>query len=279
MYTAAAKSLRTTLLHLLLAYMACVGGFWLLSRPLAGKILLHTRDLEAANSRLEREQTRSRELASQLIRLLEDTRREISRDIHDHIGQLLTTLRLSVENLRDEYASTLPASSEGFDEVAATVQSIQRAVKDIATGLRPPCLHYAGLVPTLEGLVEEFHGSGQNIHFFQNDVPARLPEEVAIAVYRLAQEALTNAVRHAKAQNIHMTLTCANGSITLSVEDDGTGFNVQDESLAAQNDTGGHLGLILMRERVNLLHGELLIESAPQKGTHIIVALPLKETL
>ena len=288
-YSAATRNVRF-LVHLLLAYLGCVGGFWLLSRPLAGAILVHTRDLEVTNHRLEQAQARSRELAGRLIHLLEDTRMEISRDIHDHLGQLLTTLRLSVENLRDEYTAGNPQAQGRFDEAASTVQDIQRAVKDIATGLRPPCLHYAGLVPTLEGLMEEFRASsGLDIHFFHNDVPARLSDDLALALYRMAQEALNNAVRHAGPCRVHLSLTRCGDVMALSVEDDGQGFDMAAlQNKRSHNNGryggrrrneagGGHLGLVLMRERAMLLGGELFIESAPGRGTHVIVELPCTE--
>ena len=175
-----------------IVYFICLGGFMLVSRPLAGKILMHTHELESsidaktkqlqnelqartraelnlqkardelerrvvertrrlaeANLALQKEQVQRKEVARELINLLEKVRSDISRDLHDHTGQLLTTLRLSLETLRNELTSIAPIQTQKIQLAGNTVQTIQQSLKNIAKGLRPPCLDYLGLVPEI----------------------------------------------------------------------------------------------------------------------------------
>lgn len=309
--------------YMLLAYGLCLGGFVVLSRPLAGAILLHTHELEAtvdaktrqlqeelhariavekalqqsrneleqrveertqslaaANSALLHEQTQRKQVARELINLMEEVRSDISRDLHDHTGQLLTTLRLSLETLRGEVEPQSPEAAARLHSAGETVKIIQRTLKSIARGLRPPCLDYLGLVAALEALLEEYRQAGLKIFFFHKDIPEHLKAEQGLALYRIAQEALTNVLRHAKASTVHVSFTCQKlddaedprqRTITLSIEDDGQGFD--PERTRQTRGPVERLGLTLMQERMILLDGECVIESAPGRGTQIMAQL------
>lgn len=298
-----------------LVYVLCLAGFLILSRPLAGKILIHTheleeniaaktrqlqeelaariraeRDLEVARDELEdrvrsrtyslaeanmalrEEQTRRKELSRELINMLEEMRLTISRDLHDHTGQLLTTLRLTLETVRGNLRPEDDSSAERLHAAGETVKTIQRTVKDIAKGLRPPCLDYLGLLPSLENMLDEYRQTGLKVIFFHKDIPETLDKERALALYRIAQEALTNVLRHAEAHTVHVNFTLQNTMLTLSIEDDGRGFDA--EAMAQRRGPMDHLGLTLMRERATLLDGDCIIDSFPGRGTQIIVQIP-----
>lgn len=268
LYAPAWANLTTMLLYIGFVYVVCLLGFWLLLRPLTGTILVHTHELENSNAALRKEQSRRQQLSGELINLIEEIRKDISRDLHDHTGQLLTTLRLQLESLRAEGGQDAPHSAERLATAAAAVTNIQRTLKSIAKGLRPPCLDYLGLVPSLETLLEEYRQAGLSVHFFHKNISDMLDGKLALAFYRIAQEALTNALRHACASQVHVNFTCQQDIITLSIEDNGKGF----DAAAALEERGpiDRLGLTLMQERMILFGGECLIESAQGKGTQIM---------
>jgi signal transduction histidine kinase len=140
--------------------------------------------------------------------------------------------------------------------------------------LRPAALDRLGLVLSLRSLTEEVaKQSGIDVRFHAQNMPERLAPEKELTLYRIAQEGLTNAIRHAASNEVFITLSCRNSSIYLSVEDDGKGFDHTklDESVLGRE----RLGISIMRERAAQFGGELRIESNPGKGTHVSVELPL----
>ncbi|EFL52409.1 integral membrane sensor signal transduction histidine kinase [Solidesulfovibrio fructosivorans JJ]] len=226
-------------------------------------------ELLALHERLEGEVEERKALSRELINLLEGVRLDISRDLHDHTGQLLTTLRLTL----NAAARDLPGDAEACrDQLVAAgqkVDQVQTEIKALARGLRPDTLDYFGLVPSLAALIDEQQAASElAFHFFHNEIPADFDRDKALALYRIAQEALSNTIRHAKAANVHLSLVRREDRITLSVEDDGAGFDP-----AARPATS--LGLTLMRERMVQLGGTLLVESAPGEGTHIVAEVAL----
>lgn len=275
LYAPAWANLTTMLLYITLVYALCLLGFWLLLRPLTGTILVHTHELESSNAALRKEQSRRKQLSGELINLIEEIRQDISRDLHDHTGQLLTTLRLQLESLRAEGGQNAPHSEERLATAAATVTSIQRTLKTIAKGLRPPCLDYLGLVPSLETLLEEYRQAGLNVHFFHKNISGVLDGKLAVAFYRIAQEALTNVLRHACASDVHVNFTCQQEIITLSIEDNGKGFDAA--AILEERGPVDRLGLTLMQERMIMFGGECLIESALGKGTQIMAQCKLQK--
>ena len=226
-------------------------------------------ELLALHERLEGEVEERKALSRELLNLLEGVRLDISRDLHDHTGQLLTTLRLSLNAAQRE----LPPGGEGCrTQLAAASEKVDQVlgeIKAMARGLRPDTLDYFGLVPSLAALIDEQRAaSGLDFHFFHNEIPADFDREKALALYRIAQEALSNTIRHAKAANVHVSLVRRDDRITLSVEDDGAGFTPAAKPVTS-------LGLTLMRERMLQLGGTLAVESAPGRGTHIAAEVAL----
>jgi signal transduction histidine kinase len=195
-------------------------------------------------------------------------RRRLARELHDETGQALTSILLGLKRVEEAKTEedTHGAASELRAEIVKTLQGVRR----LAVELRPKALDDFGLVPALERLAEAFGGdSGIAIDLEANVGDDRLPPEMETALYRIAQEALTNVAKHARAQHVSVVVTRRHGSVTILVEDDGRGFGTR-----GGDDDG--LGLVGMRERVGLLGGRLAIESTEGSGTTIVAEVPLR---
>lgn len=263
------------------AYAALLGGFWLLSRPLAGRILLHTHELAAevdqrrqAEASLQvalhtarQENTRRKQLAAELINVLEGMRQNLARELHDNTGQLLTTLLLHLDT-----SATSAPTQEQWLSAASSVRHIQQQLRELASGLRPQLLDISGLVAALKSLCTEFQQGGLVVHFFYEGC-TNLAQDKALALYRIAQGALTNVVRHSKADTVHMSLVERADAIVLTVEDNGQGFDAQRRLYAAS--LSKSLGLTLMQERLACFSGTLHIESSPESGTLLVAEIPV----
>jgi signal transduction histidine kinase len=213
----------------------------------------------------ERLQTLSR----QLVGLQEDERRRVSRELHDEAGQAITSLLFTLRLLEREAAAggAVTARTEDLRRIA---DGIQETLHRVATDLRPVALDQLGLVPALGQLVEELSNQGgPNIVVEALGLGEdRLPPDAETALYRIAQEAVTNAVRHAGAREIAVVLERRDSHLVMIVEDDGEGFDA-DLTLGP-----GHLGMVGMRERAEMLGGTLLVESSPGSGTTVVVEVP-----
>jgi two-component system, NarL family, sensor histidine kinase DevS len=195
-------------------------------------------------------------------------RRRLARELHDETGQALTSILLGLK--RVEEAKTREDSRAAAGELREEIVKTLQAVRRLAVELRPKALDDFGLVPALERLAEAFgDSSGIEIDVEANLDESRLPAEVETALYRIAQEALTNVAKHAGAGHVSVVVTRRHGSVTVVVEDDGRGFG------ATGGDSGG-LGLVGMKERVGLLGGRLAIESTEGAGTTIVAEVPLR---
>ena len=195
-------------------------------------------------------------------------RRRLARELHDETGQALTSILLGLKRVEDAKTreDARAAAAELREEIVKTLQSVRR----LAVALRPKALDDFGLVPALERLADAFGGeSGIAIDVEANLDETRLPPEVETALYRIAQEALTNVAKHADAEHVSLIVTRRDGSVTVVVEDDGRGFG------AVGGESGG-LGLVGMKERVGLLGGRLAIESTEGSGTTIVAEVPLR---
>jgi signal transduction histidine kinase len=213
----------------------------------------------------ERLQTLSRKL----VELQEDERRRVSRELHDEAGQALTSLLFTLRLLERE-AGPDGAVAARTEDLRRIADSVQETLHRVATDLRPVALDHLGLVPALQQLVGNLSTSGGPSVVLETVGLGdhRLPPDVETALYRIAQEAVTNAVRHAGARDIAVVLERREGHVVLIIEDDGRGF---DADLASRS---GRLGMIGMRERAEMLGGRLLMESSPGSGTTIVVEVP-----
>jgi signal transduction histidine kinase len=223
---------------------------------------------------LAQNEARWRSVSMRIVRVQEAERGRISRDLHDSIGQRLTALRIQLDLLHETMtaeANPLSARVAALRELAD--RSLQE-VRGLSRVLRPQMLDDLGLVPTLRWLFREFHKSA-NIEVDFADRSGGLPidQDVATLIYRIAQEALTNVVKHAHAASVQVRLDVAATRLVLAIADSGTGFDPR-AVLASSNGSEG-FGLRSMRDRVQLLGGQFIVHSAPGEGTRIEIDVPL----
>jgi len=214
-------------------------------------------------------QERLRELSQRALTAQEEERRRIARELHDDPAQSLTALLVLLKMLHDRQQPTDGAIlRELIDLTSSTLESIRA----IAQELRPPVLDDLGLVAALEGLAAQYRQRfGLAVTVQVRGQRQRLDPAVELALYRIAQEALTNVAKHAGTGQAWLELGFEGDRAVLRVSDSGRGFDL-DEAL------GNGLGLFTMRERAQLVHGTLKIGTAPGAGTRIEVTVPLRTT-
>jgi PAS domain S-box-containing protein len=217
---------------------------------------------------LQESAARLQQLSHRLLVVQEEERRHLSRELHDEFGQLLASVTLHLQAAK---SSAGQAAQPSLDESIALLQRAGAQVRSLALELRPMLLETAGLDATLRWLAEQ-HQQRTGIITQVVGHAGDVSSEVANACFRVAQEALTNVVRHAAARHVWIELSQGEGLLKLVVRDDGMGFDVQ--RTLEQSAGGGHLGLLGMRERMQILGGHLGIDSRPGDGTYIRVSLP-----
>jgi signal transduction histidine kinase len=218
------------------------------------------------------------QLQHQLLRSREAERGRLARDLHDGPIQTLVGMNMQLGLLTPMTRLAAPEegspNGEALQDIRAEVRGLLNELRQVCTALRPPMLDNLGLGAALRALAEDW--SGQHGVALQLDLPPdaalrSLPEEVAVNLYRVAQEALSNVARHAQARRVDLRLAwdASSGRLDLAIQDDGRGFApAAIEDLTSQ----GHFGLAGLRERVALIGGEWRLESAPGQGTTVRVA-------
>ena len=247
------------------------------------RVRLRTRELEQANARLRSEMEERRKAEVELsnarlvlTRLREEERSHLSREIHDGVVQDLIGVGYAVADterkvkLGQATHDTLPTLHQHRADILKAVRRLRTLVK----GLRPAGLHEFGLEHALHVFVTALTDAA-HLDFSLNVAAAAdtLPEAVSQAFFRIAQEAVRNAVRHARADAVSIVVTLSGDEARLTVNDDGRGFQAPDRlgSLALAE----HFGLVGMDEHAQLAGGQLRLESAPGRGTRIVVTVPL----
>jgi signal transduction histidine kinase len=191
----------------------------------------------------------------------ETERRRISRELHDGLGQMLTAAKLNLELAMQAVNHSAIAQTRDLID-----QSI-REIRNIAQELRPSILDDFGLVPAIRNLCSQYDQSNRTVTFHER-LDERLPSAIESSVYRICQEAMTNIVKHSGAANATFDLYLNDQTVHLIIQDDGKGMAVTSSTLNG-------IGMINMRERAEMLGGTFLVESSPDKGTDIIVEIPL----
>jgi len=212
-------------------------------------------------------------LASQLLRLQEEERRRISRDLHDDINQRLALLSIDIEMLEQQLSDAPVHTVRTVRTIQDRIVELSEDVRRLAHQFHPSILDDLGLSIALRRLVDDFQArTGISAGFICKDVPTHLAQDVVTCLYRVAQEGLANISRHAKAKNVRVDLRRSGDGLQLLVSDDGVGFD------GNQHDgRRGSLGLLSMRERVSLVAGTFDIQSAPGEGTRICAWVPFKQ--
>jgi signal transduction histidine kinase len=209
-----------------------------------------------------------RQLSQQLVAAQEEERTKLSRELHDHVGQMLTALRMELGTIDRLRAPSDEPIARSVAEGRQLVDTMVRTVRDLALGLRPSMLDDLGLQPALEWQAREFTRRYElpahlNVH---GDL-SELPDPHRTCVYRVIQEALTNCARHANATTVRVTVERHGDALEVKVVDDGSGFDVARR--------GAGFGLHGIEERVKELGGEMTVRSVKGGGTSLRIVLPL----
>jgi signal transduction histidine kinase len=215
---------------------------------------------------------RFRRISRGVLRLQEEERSRISRDLHDGIGQLLTALKIQLELLEQEASEIVSLSSRiaGARELADTALT---EVRQLSHVLRPQMLDELGLEPTLRWLARTFQNrTGVAVELSVEGADVAADPDVETLVYRVAQEALTNVARHSGAKSAKVSLSRGRGRLRLAVEDAGVGFEPERILSTADDDRG--FGLRAMRDRVEFMGGRFAIRSSPDGGTIVEADIP-----
>jgi PAS domain S-box-containing protein len=223
------------------------------------------KELQEANDQLQI-------LSRRLFQVQEDEKRHMARELHDEIGQALTAAKI---NLQSAQRVDDPADlARRLDESIGILDGLLQQTRRLSLDLRPPLLDDLGLVPTLRSYVDEqAQRAGFRVTFFADPRLERLSAEIETACFRVAQQALTNATRHAQARNVNVELHLAPQALHLIVRDDGAGFDVK--AAEERGRRGESFGLPGMRERLSLVGGELDLKSILGRGTEVHAFLPL----
>ena len=227
--------------------------------------------------RVAESERRFRRISRGVLRIQEEERGRISRDLHDGIGQLLTALKIQLELAEGESeaaaASALSSRLAGARELADTALA---EVRQLSHLLRPQMLDELGLEPTLRWLVRTFpKRTGIHVDLVLEGEERRADADVETLVYRVVQEALTNVARHSGARAAIVTLRRAPERLSVAIEDRGTGF--QPDALLSATEEERGFGVRAMRDRVEFMGGRFRLRSTPGRGTIVEAEIPLPE--
>ncbi|WP_223701294.1 sensor histidine kinase [Sutcliffiella deserti] len=213
-----------------------------------------------------------REFGFKIMEAQEEERRRLSREIHDGPAQMLANVMMRSDLIERTYRER--GAEEALSEIRSLkvmVRSALYEVRRIIYDLRPMALDDLGLIPTLKKYIttiEDYNNGKPSVEFFHRGYETRISANLEVAIFRLVQESLQNAIKHAKATHIHVKLELRPTSITVIVKDDGVGFDTTEKKEKS-------FGLLGMKERVELISGELKIQSKPGLGTTIYIQIPL----
>ena len=232
---------------------------------------LARRELNLLTERqIAEEKARARHRARQTTEAQEKERLRVARDLHDGVGQNLTALKFSLESLKLDGSER---SQSDLNRLKVLAGEIIRGVRMATFNLRPPELSDHGLAATLDRMARELSRlTGERVVFENDDFRAALTPMAELNLYRIAQEAVNNAIKYAGANYILITLSAGEDLVSITVDDDGRGF---DPEVVRSRTDGSGLGLASMEDRIAQLRGRLFIRSSPETGTRITINVPL----
>ncbi len=202
---------------------------------------------------------------------MEEQARRIAHALHDEAGQLLASVHIGLDELSHELPAMLSGRLQGVKQF---LDQIEEELRRLSHELRPTILDDLGLFPALEFLAEGVSKRARIPIAVEGSTAGRLPSPIETAVYRVVQQGLSNAARHAGAGRVTVRVERENHALRCSVRDDGVGFDVA-ATFSKKGDRG--IGLIGMRERISSLGGRFQVISAPRRGTELLITIPLEE--
>jgi len=224
----------------------------------------------------ERERViRQQQEAMRILNVQEEERKRISRELHDEVGEVLTAINVNLAVLqRDGAAEAAALLSKKIADIGSLLVGAMATVQRFARELRPTMLDELGLVPALRSYLKEYtQRAGLPVRFWCSIHAERLNAEQKTVLFRVMQESLTNAAKHAQASRIDVTLRTVNDVIRMRIKDNGHGFAV-DQQRSAKGEK--RLGLLGMQERVRLVNGSFVVKSSLGRGTTVEVEIPFK---
>jgi signal transduction histidine kinase len=229
------------------------------------------------NARLYQELQSKEQMRAELLRKIisaqEDERRRVARELHDVTSQALATLAVRLEALAAVRGTNVQEMASKIEETRALLATTSDEVRRLIYALRPTVLDDLGLPAALRSCAANSLGAaGIEVHVELVGEERRLTPQVEIAIFRIAQEAMTNVVRHARADSTYISLEFKEKSVALQIEDDGIGFDLSEESSSTDVSRRG-AGLLGMKERAELLGGTLRIITRPSRGTRVEVEI------
>ena len=208
-------------------------------------------------------------VSGQLIEAQEQERSRIARDLHDDICQRLALLSMEIEQANRASNGSAGAIRPNLENIGKHCAEIAVDVQSLSHQLHSPTLDYLGVVAAIRAFCRELSKQHQvSIDFTDGNVPKHLPRDISLCLFRIAQEAVHNAIKYSETNRFAVSLCVVEEEIQLVVPDAGAGFEVEE----AKKNRG--LGLVSMQERVNLVHGTFSVESKPGQGTKILAAVP-----
>jgi signal transduction histidine kinase len=234
------------------------------------RVLVLERKHEFQRKQIEENQNNLRRLSNRLVQAQESERRELSRELHDEVGQTMTALGIELANLEDMRDSDTGTFRGQLEELRRLNADAMRVIRDLAMGLRPSMLDDIGLEAALQWQGREFsRHTGVTARVEVDGNLDDLSDVHRTCMYRVVQEALTNCARHSQANSVVVSVRSMASGVAVRIHDDGIGFDVKSSR--------GGLGLLGMQERVHALCGSLRLSSERMKGTTIHVWLPREE--
>jgi signal transduction histidine kinase len=218
----------------------------------------------------KRDEIAIRTLSGRLLSAQEEERRRIARELHDNLSQRMSLLAIEIEQLAMA-SQHRAALAESLQQLGARTAGISTEIHNLSHRLHSAKLEALGLETAVQGHCRELRAKGLQVHCLAENVPAGLPYQVALCLFRIVQEGLNNVLKHSDTREAQVTLAGTGDGLSLMIADSGRGF---DEAAAAIR---GGLGLASMRERMHLIRGEFTLESRPGHGVRVIARVPLSE--
>jgi two-component system sensor histidine kinase UhpB len=213
-----------------------------------------------------------RQLYSEQFSVVEAERKRIAHELHDEMGPTLSATLINLQLFKN-FEGDERGLSMKVTETEQLLTGIIEKVRELAYGLRPPMLEHLGLAESLKWMIDTyFSGGALRVDYRHRGVERTLDPDLALAIYRIAQEALTNVVKHANARTVTVRVAVSGAHLRLRIEDDGHGFDPNQRP--ADRRVG--LGLASMRERVEHLGGEMELRSMPERGSRLLVSCPIE---
>ena len=220
---------------------------------------------------LKRAEEAALDFSGRLLHAQEAERARIAKELHDGLSQNLALFSVELDMFGQRLPDTAAQINARLGEFSRQTKGLSAEVHRIAHGLHPAKLTQLGLAVALNGFCREMEAAhGISVSFQTHEVPRELPEDVALCLYRVTQEAIHNVAKHSGARHAQVELAAVNDALALTITDDGKGFVMEAER------TTGSLGLVSMHERVRLVGGEIAVKSQPAEGTCVEVRVPFK---